>query len=414
MVEAEPYEIVSTIQSLNNDFLTCADVRVNTDKDPDLALLKQYIKTGCPDRILNPTLSKIKSIIPDLSISKGCIMYQNRVFSSSALRARVLDLFHENHPGVVSMKSLARSIIWYPGMDKDINVLVNNCKICQTVRAKPAKSNIAWPTPSRVWSRIHVDHFFVDNSTCFLIIDALSKYIEVEVVSSTSTNVTIEVLSAVFARNGLPDELVSDNATSFTSSEFSSFLSRNGIKHTTSPPYQPSSNGQAERGVQVIKSMLKKTHSGKSLKYRLSQVLLQYRSVPHSITLIAPSVSLNKRKLITLKDKINPHFHSECADKEITVHQFDLGASVLALNLREGPKWYDATVTEKLGINVYHVYVHQLKSTWKRHANQLLSVPSSLRTNDVSKYIPFEDATTSNTSIPIPRKRQPPDRLMYQ
>ena len=416
VMEAEPYEIVSTCQVLNSNFVTCVDIKVHTDNDPDLVLLKSFIKTGCPDRISNPKLSKIKSIIPNLSIVKGCIMYQNRVFIPVSLRSKVLNLFHQNHPGIVAMKSLARSVIWYPGMDNEIQSMVSNCKLCQSVRSKPPQNNITWPTPARSWSRIHIDHFFVENSICLIVVDALTKYIEVEIVSSTSSNVTIDILVNIFARNGLPDVLVSDNASSFTSSEFSSFLSRNGISHLTPPPYSPASNGQAERGVRVIKDMLKKVSSNNSLKYKIGQVLLQYRSIPHSVTHIAPSVALNKRKLITLRDKINPLFHSESL-KDKVIRHFDIGSSVLALNLREGKKWYNATVTEVLGINIYNVLVHDLNVTWKRHSNQLISIPDSHNIQldnrcEIQDPVSSHDHVSNKQAYPV-RNRQAPDRLTY-
>ena len=71
---------------------------------------------------------------------------------------------------------------------------------------------------------------------------------------------TIDVLRLVFSRNDLCDELVSDNASCFTAQSFKDFLKSNGIEHVTSPPlYSPSSNGQAERGLRVIKDLLKKS-----------------------------------------------------------------------------------------------------------------------------------------------------------
>ena len=51
---------------------------------------------------------------------------------------------------------------------------------------------------------------------------------------------------------------MSDNGTCFVSEEFESILQANGIKHFTSAPYHPASNGLAERVVQIVKNGLKK------------------------------------------------------------------------------------------------------------------------------------------------------------
>ena len=52
--------------------------------------------------------------------------------------------------------------------------------------------------------------------------------------------------------------VVTDNSTGFVSSEFEEFLRADGVKHTTSAPYHPASNGLAERAIQIVKKGLKK------------------------------------------------------------------------------------------------------------------------------------------------------------
>ena len=107
----------------------------------------------------------------------------------------------------------------------------------------------------------------------------------------------------------------------------------------------------------------------------MAKVLLQYRSTPHSITQTAPAVSLNNRKLTTMRDRLNPMFSSYKNRSKGEKNIPDVGSSVLALNLREGPKWYNATILEQLAINLYNVHVHELNTVWKRHANQLSNIP---------------------------------------
>ncbi|XP_062554452.1 uncharacterized protein K02A2.6-like [Armigeres subalbatus] len=57
----------------------------------------------------------------------------------------------------------------------------------------------------------------------------------------------------VFARFGLPDVVVTDGGPPFSSKELIDFFEKHGVKVMKSPPYNPSSNGQAERMVRVVK-----------------------------------------------------------------------------------------------------------------------------------------------------------------
>ena len=82
--------------------------------------------------------------------------------------------------------------------------------------------------------------------------------------------------------------VVTDNGTGFVSREFEEFLRRNGVKHTTSAPYHPASNGLAERAVQVIKRGLKKVTAG-TMGSRLAKVLFAYRITQQSTTGLAPA-----------------------------------------------------------------------------------------------------------------------------
>ena len=86
-----------------------------------------------------------------------------------------------------------------------------------------------------------------------IIIDAHSKWLEVHPVTFINATVTIQHMRTIFSTFGLPEVLVTDNGPSFVSREFEEFLRRNGIKHKTTDPYHPASNGLAERVVQTFK-----------------------------------------------------------------------------------------------------------------------------------------------------------------
>ena len=101
----------------------------------------------------------------------------------------------------------------------------------------------------------------------------------------TSTK-TIEKLQSLFARYGVPSQLVSDNGPQFKSEEFHMFLKRNGIKHLTSAPYHPASNSLAERCVQSFKSAMESEtlHIHITFHIKLATFLLAYRNTPPAST----------------------------------------------------------------------------------------------------------------------------------
>lgn len=68
-------------------------------------------------------------------------MFNDRVFVPPTLRSEVLQFFHEGHPGVSAMKTMARALIWYHGLDTDIEDLVNSCHICKIIRYKPPETS---------------------------------------------------------------------------------------------------------------------------------------------------------------------------------------------------------------------------------------------------------------------------------
>ena len=70
-----------------------------------------------------------------------------------------------------------------------------------------------------------------------VVIDAHSKWPEVFVMEGTTAKETFSTLHSLFARLGLPDQIVSDNGPQFTSEAFRKFTTANGIKHVTGAPY---------------------------------------------------------------------------------------------------------------------------------------------------------------------------------
>ena len=95
-------------------------------------------------------------------------------------RQLILNELHQGHQGMVGMKSRARSIVWWPNIDKEIEAMVKKGHDCQKVSTtQPHVSLQAWPWPSRPWSCLHLDFAGpIDNQMILVLIDAHSKWID--------------------------------------------------------------------------------------------------------------------------------------------------------------------------------------------------------------------------------------------
>ena len=114
--------------------------------------------------------------------------------------------------------------------------------------------------------------------------------------STTTASLIVEL--RVFSVFGLPQQLVSDNGPQFISAKFEKFMKESGVKHVRSAPYYPSTNGLAERFVQLFKQALKVgKRKGVPSQQCLAEFLLMYRVTPHSSTNESPSKLLMGRQL---------------------------------------------------------------------------------------------------------------------
>ena len=54
----------------------------------------------------------------------GCLMWGIKLIIPVKLREGVLKELHTGHPGVVKMKSIARTLVWWPQIDAAIESFV--------------------------------------------------------------------------------------------------------------------------------------------------------------------------------------------------------------------------------------------------------------------------------------------------
>lgn len=361
----------------------------------------------------------------------GCLLWGNRVVIPPQGRNKLLVELHEMHPGTSRMKSLARSFVWWPNLDRDIDNSVKECDVCQRSRpTAPVAPLHPWEWPNKPWHRVHADYLGPFKGKMILVlVDSHSKWIEAHTTNSSTATATAEIMRQVFATHGIPRMLVTDNGPCFASSEFADFTKRNNIKHVFSAPYHPSSNGLAERAVRTIKDGLKRLRSG-SLETQSSRLLFSYRTTPQSTTGISPSEMLMNRRLNTRLTALVPDLENKVMhrqqmqkqhhDQHATQRVFDVGDTVYArLYVNNTTKWTPGIVESITGPlsftvrlrdgRVLHRHVDQLR---KRYTTNILPdvVEPGSHSDDVVlqptlKFdLPYPKAHVSESLVPTSQK----------
>ncbi|XP_059045677.1 uncharacterized protein K02A2.6-like [Achroia grisella] len=281
------------------------------------------------------------------------------------------------------MKQLARNYLWWEGLDADIERVCRECSACASQRDQPPPAPLhSWAWPTEPWERLNIDFLGPFRNKYYLvIIDAHSKWLEVDNVSSTSAAAVIHSLRKIFARFGLPKSIVSDNGPPFSSAEYLNYLNRNGIKRILVAPYHPSSNGAAENAVKLVKQVLRKaTMEREDYDTALCKFLFTYRNTEHCTTQKEPSLALLGHRLrgrLDLlrpvnKDLVQARQNRQATGRDRVLREVLPGESVLVRNYgNKDIKWKDATVIEKTG-PVSYVVKTKDDHLHKRHIDQII------------------------------------------
>ena len=166
--------------------VTSQQVQTATRRDPTLSKVLKYVKSGWPQKV-TPDLQPYFNRRLEIGIESGCLMWGIRTIIPQNLHAKTLRALHENHPGMSRMKAIARSYVWWSGLDKDIENQAKACLSCQEQASKPAVAPLhPWVWPNSPWKRIHIDYAGPFLNKMFLVVvDAHSKWPEVIQMSST-------------------------------------------------------------------------------------------------------------------------------------------------------------------------------------------------------------------------------------
>ena len=89
------------------------------------------------------------------------------------------------------------------------------------------------------WEKVVLDLFTWDGAEYLVMVDYHSSFPEIAKLGSTTSAAVVNHIKSVFARYGVPREVVSDNGAQFSVEGFARFANEYGFDHRTSSPLHP-------------------------------------------------------------------------------------------------------------------------------------------------------------------------------
>lgn len=274
----------------------------------DLAMrnLSTVVTKGFPDSLkeVAPDLRDYWAYRSSLSVLDDVVFLDDRLVVPQSIRRKILATLHSAHQGVTGMEARARTIVFWPGISKDIVSFRNDCQLCN--RNAPSQSHVptaASPPPGLPFESIFADYFELCGHHYLVVGDRFSGWVEIfSAPHGTSLAGSLGLHTALrrfFATFGVPSELSSDGGPEFTSDSTTKFLAKWGVHHRVSSAFYPQSNGRAELAVKKAKRLLGGNigPNGSLNNDLLLRALLQVRNTPNQDSGSSPAEIVFGRQL---------------------------------------------------------------------------------------------------------------------
>ena len=232
----------------------------STQRDPILVTVYQLTQQGWPHQRRHvPRLARrYWDFREELSTDDGMLLKGPRLIIPGELQEEYLSRLHEGHLSANKVQENAKQHMYWTGIDADIEDYTKRCQECIKRSQVPKEPLQPHDIPEGPWRKLGIDYFAFNGNSYVLICDYFSKFPFLYRAKTSFWSLRDRLID-LFSIEGYPDEIVSDNRPPFQSKEFAKFLSGLGIKHTTSSPGYPRSNGFIERHIRTVKNMLSKS-----------------------------------------------------------------------------------------------------------------------------------------------------------
>ena len=185
-------------------------------------------------------------------------------------------------------------MIYWPGINKDIKILVKTCDVCQENSQRNNKDPVlAREIPIFPWTLLEMDLFMMDDHSFLLVVDVTSQFPVIRILNNETCRSVLNTRKGIYCDFGLPKMVLSENGPCFKEEEFVNFHIKLGVTVEKCSSYNHQSVGCVECMVQTVKQIMTRNAENAWL------VMLIFKATDIPGINKSPSELLNSRKYRT-------------------------------------------------------------------------------------------------------------------
>ena len=233
-------QITSQLKARSNSL---HNLRIATQDDDKCAILKHIIQQGQP-KTIKEVLFEVQlywTFREALTIEHWLVLKGTRIIIPDKKREDILKLKHEGHLGLNKCKMRAKEMVYWLGMNEQLEQLIVNCQLCLKYSRSKDKTapnaTLGHEIPSVPWSKVATDIFHFELKSYLLVVDYASRFPIVRELKSMSAQHMTEHFRLIFSEYSWPDTLVSDNGPCYVAETFTNLMKEYAANHITSSPH---------------------------------------------------------------------------------------------------------------------------------------------------------------------------------
>lgn len=218
-----------------------------------------------------------------------------------ALRWSLVNSVHESLMHVGWEKTLEKifDMYWFEHMSKFVRKFVDNCVTCKISKSSSGKVQAEMhPIPKTPipWHTLHIDATGKlsgkndKKEYVFVLIDAFTKFVLLHHTLRIDTASSIQALKSSISLFGAPKRLIADQGRCFASADFKEFCQSHEINLHLIATGSSRANGQVERVMSTLKSLLTAVESSKERSWQdaLPDIQLALNCTMNRVTKSSP------------------------------------------------------------------------------------------------------------------------------